>query len=91
MDTLSPVFNAFEHIREAFTKPPYVANDLSPGISLVLLVLYDSNPHISALTSKRKLKYIQSGTISLSIKKAFSFPQKCTCHIFEEVLYRKVR
>ena len=32
VDMLSPVFNAFEHISDAFTKPPYVPNDLSPGI-----------------------------------------------------------
>ena len=39
VDMLSPVYNAFEHIRDAFTKLPYVPNDLSPGISLVLLVI----------------------------------------------------
>ena len=37
MDMLSPVFNAFEHIRDAFTKPPYVPSDLSPGISFLFL------------------------------------------------------
>ena len=37
VDMLSPVFNAFEHIRDAFTKPPYVPSDLSPGISFLFL------------------------------------------------------
>ena len=38
MDMLSPVFNAFEHIRDAFTKPPYVPSDLSPGISFFFCI-----------------------------------------------------
>ena len=37
VDMLSPVFNAFEHIRDAFTKPPYVPSDLSSGISFLFL------------------------------------------------------
>ncbi|XP_044166365.1 serine/threonine-protein kinase pim-1-like isoform X1 [Acropora millepora] len=44
VDMLSPVFNAFEHIRDAFTKPPYVPSDLSPEVKNLIHSLLNINP-----------------------------------------------
>ncbi|XP_029201797.2 serine/threonine-protein kinase pim-1-like [Acropora muricata] len=44
VDMLSPVFNAFEHISDAFTKPPYVPNDLSPEVKRLIHSLLNINP-----------------------------------------------